>query len=98
MISTLQAQADKSWSAYDEKRICMAVGCRDADSIPKVAGAGEIIEREGQRLQIMHEGTLVKADGYCGPWMTEIIRRLRGYHEIEEELLFNHLLRHCRKS
>ena len=76
----------------------MTVGCRDADSIPKAAGAGEIFEVEGQRLQLMQEGTLVKADGYCGPWMTEIIRRLRGYHELQEELPFNHLLRHCRKS
>jgi hypothetical protein len=93
-----QGQAEQSWSEYEDKRIGMTVSCRDADLIPKVAGAGEIIEREGQRLQIMHEGTLVKADGYCGPWMTEITRRLRGHHEPQEELLFHHLLRHCRKS
>jgi FkbM family methyltransferase len=74
----------------------MAASCRDADLIPKVAGAGEIFEREGQRLQIMHEGTVVKADGYFGPWMTEIIRRLQGHHEPQEELLFHHLLAHCR--
>lgn len=74
----------------------MTVSCRDADSIPKVAGAGQVFEREGQRLQLMHEGTLVKADGYYGPWMTEIIIRLQGHHEPQEELLFHHLLRHCR--
>ena len=98
MISTPQAQAEKSWSAYEEKRICMTVSCRDADLIPKVAGAGQVFEREGQRLQLMHEGTLVKADGYYGPWMTEIISRLQGHHEPQEELLFHHLLRHCRPS
>jgi hypothetical protein len=98
MISTPQAQAKKSWSAYEEKRICMTVRCRDADSIPKVAGAGQVFEREGQRLQLMHEGTLVKADSYYGPWMTEIISRLQGHHEPQEELLFHHLLGYCRKS
>jgi len=96
MSSTPQEQAEKSWPDYEEKRICMTVGCRDADSIPKVAGAGQVFEREGQRLQLMHEGTLVKAGGYYGPWMTEIIRRLEGHHEPQEELLFHHLLRHCR--
>jgi hypothetical protein len=90
MISTAQAQAEKSWSAYEEKRICMTVSCRDADSIPKVAGAGQVFERDGQRLQLMHQGTLVKADGYYGPWMTEIICRLQGHHEPQEELLFHH--------
>jgi len=64
MSSTPKAQAEKSWSAYEEKRICMTVRYRDAGSIPKVAGAGQVFEREGQRLQLMHEGTLVKADGY----------------------------------
>jgi FkbM family methyltransferase len=34
----------------------------------------------------MHDGTLVEADGYQGPWMTEIIERLRGVHEPQEEL------------
>lgn len=98
MISALRAQAEKSWSAYEEKRICMTVSCRDADPIPKVPGAGEIFERKGQRLQLMHEGTVVKADGYCGPWTTEVICRLQGHHEPQEELLFHNLSGYCRKS
>ena len=98
MSSTSQAQVEKSWSAYEKSRIAMTVSCRDADPVPKVAGAGEIFEREGQRLQLMHEGTVVKADSYHGPWVTEIIRRLQGHHEPQEELLFHHLLAHCRKS
>jgi FkbM family methyltransferase len=96
MSSTSQAQAEKSWSAYEKSRIAMTVSCRDTDTVPKVAGAGEIFEREGQRLQLMHEGTVVKADSYDGPWVTEIIRRLQGHHEPQEELLFHHLLAHCR--
>ena len=96
MSSTSQAQAEKPWPACVERRIGMTVSCRDADPIPKVASAGEIFERGGQRLQLMHEGTVVKADGYGGPWVTEIIRRLQGHHEPQEELLFHHLLAHCR--
>jgi len=96
MSNTILGAAQKSWSACEEPRIGMTVSCRDVDPISKVAGAGEIFERKGQRLQLMHEGTVVKADGYCGPWMTEIIRRLQGHHEPQEELLFHHLLAHCR--
>ena len=67
------------------RRIALAVSCRDTDVIPKVAGAGDV--RDG--VQVMHNGVLVEADGYQGPWMTEIIRRLRGHHEPQEELAFH---------
>lgn len=64
------------------------MSCRDTDVIPKVDGAGEV--RDG--VQIMHNGVLVEADGYQGPWMTEIIRQLRGHHEGQEELAFHVVL------
>jgi len=76
------------------RRVRMTVSCRDTDSIPKVPGAGEVVEKDGRRLQIMHEGTRVIADGYCGAWMTDIIGGLSGHHEPQEELLFHHLLAH----
>lgn len=44
----------------------------------------------------MHQGIVVAAGGYHGEWMTEIIRRLRGHHEPQEELIFHALLPHCR--
>jgi FkbM family methyltransferase len=69
----------------NDRRIALAVSCRDADVIPKVPDAGLV--RDG--VQIMHNGVLVEADGYQGPWMTEIIRRLRGHHEPQEELAFH---------
>lgn len=50
----------------------------------------------GQRVQIMHEGSRVVADGYCGSWMTRIIEFLRGHHEPQEELVFHHILKHVR--
>lgn len=78
------------------QRIEMTCGCLDSEGIPKVPGAGEVFIRDGVRLQRMHQGLSVVADGYQGPWMTEVIRRLRGHHEPQEELQFHHLLRHCR--
>lgn len=69
----------------NRRRIELAVSCRDSDLLPKVAGAGRV---EGG-VQVMHNGVLVEADGYQGPWMTEIIERLRGHHEPQEELAFH---------
>lgn len=70
------------------RRIELAVSCRDTDVIPKVADAGVV--RDG--TQVMHNGVLVEEDGYQGAWMTEIIRRLRGHHEPQEELAFHAVL------
>jgi FkbM family methyltransferase len=78
------------------RRVAMTAGCRDTDAIPKVPRAGEVIDRDDGKVQVMHDGTLVVAGGYCGDWMTEIIRGLKGHHEPQEELVFHHLLRHCR--
>lgn len=69
----------------DPRRIALALSCRDTDVIPKVPDAGAV--RDG--VQVMHNGVLVEEDGYQGPWMTEIIRRLRGHHEPQEELAFH---------
>jgi hypothetical protein len=43
MSNTFQAQAGKSWSASQEDRIITAVSCRDAEPIPKVARACEVL-------------------------------------------------------
>lgn len=79
-----------------QRRIDMTCACRDAEGIPKVPDAGEVFLRDGVRLQRMHQGLVVLADGYQGAWMTELIRRLRGHHEPQEEFLFHHVLGHCR--
>ncbi len=78
------------------ERFVMTVSCHDTDQIPKVADAGFLREIDGQSVQIMHEGTLVAAGAYCGDWMTDIIRSLRGHHEPQEEFAFHHLLRYVR--
>lgn len=85
-----------SWDAGLQRRIEMTCSCRDAETIPKVPGAGSVFRQHGRRVQRMHQGVVVPADGYYGGWMTEIIRHLHGHHEPQEELLFHHLLPHCR--
>lgn len=73
-------------------RIDMTARCRDCDHLPKVDGAGEVFESDGRRVQRMHNGLLVLADGYYGSEMTEIIALTKGLHEPQEELAFHHVL------
>lgn len=78
-----------------DERILIAMACRDADVLPKVADAGAVIEQaDGVRLQVMHNGLRVLAGGYYGEWMQDLITRCRGHHEPQEELLFTEVLRH----
>jgi FkbM family methyltransferase len=76
------------------ERVQMTLGCRDTEAIPKVDGAGAVMVQEEVRIQLMHNGVKVVADGYCGVWMTQIIEGLKGHHEPQQELVFHALLRH----
>lgn len=78
------------------QRSMMTISCRDSDPIPKVAGAGGLVRRDGERLQRMHNGLEVVWGGYYGEWMAHIIRSLQGHHEPQEELIFHTLLRYVR--
>ena len=82
--------------APEAARVRMTVSCRDCDAIPKVPGAGLVFEKNGVRVQRMHEGTLVRAGAYHGAWMEQIISTLKGHHEPQEELIFHHLVRAAR--
>lgn len=74
-------------------RISMTASCRDCDNIPKVPDAGLAkIDADGTAWQIMFNGIEVLYGGYYGEWMAEIIRRLRGHHEPQEELLFHTII------
>jgi len=76
-----------------EARIEMAAMCRDAESIPKVKGAGRVMSlTDGRRVQIMHNGIRVLADGYYGTWMTCLIERCAGHHEPQEERVFHEVV------
>lgn len=77
-----------------KRRVEAAVACRDADSIPKVPNAGQVrVDEAGNRVQVMHNGLLVLADGYYGSFTTQIIERLRGHHEPQEEKVFHEVLK-----
>ena len=78
-----------------KQRVAMTARCRDADPIPKVPDAGAVrLAADGSRVQLMHNGLKVVADGYYGPWMTELIGLCQGHHEPQEERLFHEILAH----
>lgn len=78
------------------QRSLMTISCRDSDPIPKVPEAGRILEVDGERVQLMHNGIRVVHGGYHGDWMAHIIRGLQGHHEPQEERVFDRLLRYVR--
>jgi FkbM family methyltransferase len=73
-------------------RIELTASCRDCDALPKAVGAGQI--DASTRVQIMHNGIRVVAGGYHGDWMAEVIERLNGHHEPQEEVAFHSILAH----
>lgn len=80
-------------AADHERRVRLTVACRDTDRLPKVDGAGEVLDLEdGTRVQRMHNGLLVVEGAYLGSWTTQIIEGLRGHHEPQEEVAFHEIL------
>jgi len=78
----------------ERRRINEALLCADADYIPKVPDAGEVrVDEKGNRVQVMHNGLLVAADGYYGDFVTQIIERMKGHHEPQEEKVFHEVLK-----
>ena len=78
----------------EKRRIRITAGCRDVDYISKVPGAGEVFTNGTHRYQLMHNGVKVIEDCYCGKWMTELIKLLKGHHEPQEEKLFHEILKY----
>lgn len=81
------------WRKSPEQRAVMTTSCHDCDYIPKVKKAGKIVTQKGKRIQILHNGLKVVAGGYHGKWMEEIITKLRGHHEPQEEKLYYEVLK-----
>ncbi len=76
-----------------EERVDLATRCRDCDILPKDPQAGAVVTApDGTRVQVAHNGLRVVADGYCGAWMTELIRRCQGHHEPQEERVFHEVV------
>lgn len=82
----------------EDERVRMGERCTDADDMPRMRDAGQVIQCGNDLIQIMHNGLKVIADGYYGPWMTELIRLCRGVHEPQEEKIFAEVLRHIPES
>lgn len=89
------AASDQRRSFQEKERTAMTVSCKDCENLPKVFGAGSVISIGDQQVQLMHDGTRVIAGGYYGDWMQEVIGKLQGHHEPQEELLFHTLLKHA---
>lgn len=83
---------------YLQRRIFLTTLCRDSESLPRVKNAGKIIKSEDVEVQVMHNGLLVEKDGYCGPWMTEIISLLLGVHEPQEEMAFAEVIKQLKRT
>jgi FkbM family methyltransferase len=87
----------KKDSAYLSDRVEVAASCRDCDMLRKVEKAGQTFGANDE-FQLMHNGLIVCRGAYHGEWMTEIIRRLRGHHEPQEEKVFAEALRYLPDS
>lgn len=77
----------------EARRVALALAVRDTDAISKVPDAGAVVERDGRRLQVMHNGVVVEEGCYGGAFMTEIIAGLGGHHEPQEEVVFDAVIR-----
>jgi len=86
-----------NFSADYLKRVEIATSCGDCDALPKIANAGNTFGEDNQ-LQLMHNGLVIRRGAYHGEWMTEIIRRLQGHHEPQEEKVFAAVLEYLPES
>lgn len=75
-----------------QKRIEIAIKCKDAEYIPKVSNAGEIVDGE-RPFQIMHNGIKIYLDSHYGDFNTTIMKHLKGIHEPQEEKVFYEVLK-----
>jgi hypothetical protein len=76
-----------------DRRVEIAARCRDMDDVARVAEAGAVRSLEnGTRVQIMHNGLRVLADGYYGEWNTRLIELCKGCHEPQEERVFHEVM------
>ncbi len=82
---------EESIHPEEERRIAMTLKCRDCLSIPKVPGAGTVINDKEGSYQLMHNGIKVIRGGYYGAWMCKLIQELEGHHEPQEEKVFHEI-------
>lgn len=98
MDQTFAQPDDSALQGDAARRVAMTLSCRDSDGIPKVKDAGEVQSLQGRAVQVMHNGLLIDEGCYYGPWMTHVIRGLRGHHEPQEELIFDAIVSRLARS
>lgn len=81
------------WAKTAKERADMTIACTDADNIPRIKTAGDSAEVNGVSTQVMHNGLHVIRNGYQGDWQAEIIKKLKGVHEPQEEKVFYEVLK-----
>ena len=91
-MSPERGAAGSAFAPALRRRIEATTRIRATDALRKVADAGAIRTHDGVEVQVMHNGVLVERDCYGGAWMTEVIARLRGHHEPQEEVAFARIL------
>jgi FkbM family methyltransferase len=85
--------SDSPFIKSEAERAVMTIQCHDTDDIEKVKDAGKLVHVGKDKVQIMHNGLKVLAGGYYGEWMVDIIKKLRGHHEPQEEFAFHEVLK-----
>lgn len=73
---------------YWRRRLRDVLACPDNAYIPRVRHAG----RTKGQYQIMHNGLLVRREGYCGYALMKMLERNRGVHEPQQERVFGTVL------
>ncbi len=81
------------WNKTPAERAQMTIACHDADELPRVKNAGSTTTIKGVKVQIMHNGLVVKKNGYQGEWQAETIKTLKGVHEPQEEKVFSEVIK-----
>ncbi len=88
--------APPPYSVDYKTRIHLAqLGMTDTANMVKVDAAGQVVKEGNLRYQVMFNGVKVPADGYYGPWYTELIQKCNGHHEPQEEYVFDQLVKNA---
>lgn len=86
------------WNKSAKERAEMTMACDDAEYLPRVKQAGSSKKVKGVDVQVMHNGLLVKKNGYQDEWLADMIRKLHGVHEPQEEKVFYEVLKRINKA
>lgn len=85
-----------NWDSRNYVDMSKTFECKDTDAIPKVHNAGEVITHNGYPCQVMHNGVLIHEGCYHMDWMTNIIKKMKGHHEPQEEKIFYEILKYIK--